>query len=69
MTPWLNLRASVAVRPEFTEDVPEGEFYYDAVLWAVENGITNGMDATHFGPGEFCNRAQVVTFLYRFYND
>ena len=64
-----------AGRPEPTstnnpfEDVPEGEFYYDAVLWAVENGITNGMDATHFGPGEFCNRAQVVTFLYRFYND
>ena len=64
-----------AGRPEPTstnnpfEDVPEGEFYYDAVLWAVENGITNGMDATHFGPGQDCNRAQVVTFLYRFYND
>ncbi|MBQ7098124.1 MAG: S-layer homology domain-containing protein, partial [Oscillospiraceae bacterium] len=34
-------------------------------LWAVENGITNGMDATHFNPGAECTRAQVVTFLWR----
>ena len=47
------------------EDVKESDFYYDAVLWAVENGITNGVDATHFGPFVSCNRAQVVTFLYR----
>ena len=46
-------------------DVKEGDFYYKAVLWAVENGITNGVDATHFGPTVYCNRAQVVTFLYR----
>ena len=66
-------RAAGCPEPESTEnpfvDVPETEFYYKAVLWAVENGITNGMDATHFGPGQDCNRAQVVTFLYRFYND
>ena len=37
-------------------------------LWAVENNITNGVDATHFGPASPCNRAQVVTFLYRTYN-
>ena len=47
------------------EDVKEGAFYYKAVLWAVENGITNGLDATHFGPNETCNRGQVVTFLWR----
>ena len=46
-------------------DVPDGAFYYDPVLWAVEKGITNGLDATHFGPMAYCNRAQVVTFLHR----
>ena len=46
-------------------DVKETDFYYKAVMWAVENGITTGMDATHFGPTAYCNRAQVVTFLYR----
>ena len=46
-------------------DVKVGAFYYDAVLWAVENGITNGTDDTHFGPGKTCTRAQVVTFLWR----
>ncbi|MBR7177973.1 MAG: S-layer homology domain-containing protein [Oscillospiraceae bacterium] len=46
-------------------DVSEGDFYYKAVLWAVENGITNGTDAAHFSPMGPCNRAQVVTFLWR----
>lgn len=46
-------------------DVAQTGYYYKAVLWAVENGITNGVDATHFGPAQSCNRAQVVTFLYR----
>ena len=46
-------------------DVRETDFYYKAVLWAVEKGITNGSDATHFNPFGICNRAQVVTFLYR----
>jgi len=46
-------------------DVNETHFYHDPVLWAVENGITNGVDATHFGPNGVCNRAQVVTFLWR----
>ena len=46
-------------------DVKETDFYYKAVLWAVENGITNGLDAAHFGPFAYCNRAQVVTFLHR----
>ena len=46
-------------------DVAADSFYADAVLWAVENGITNGISATAFGPDTICNRAQVVTFLYR----
>ena len=46
------------------EDVTGG-FYYKAVLWAVENGITAGMDTTHFAPANTCTRGQIVTFLYR----
>ena len=46
-------------------DVTEDAFYYKAVLWALEKGITTGVDATHFGPAQECNRAQIVTFLYR----
>ena len=49
-------------------DVKTSDFFYKSVLWAVENGITNGVDASHFGPISPCNRAQVVTFLYRAYN-
>ena len=52
-----------AVNP-FT-DVPAGKWYTDAVLWAVETGITLGMDATHFSPDSVCSRAQVITFLHR----
>ena len=46
-------------------DVKETDFYYKAVLWAVEQGITNGMTADTFDPYGVCNRAQVVTFLHR----
>ncbi|MBE6951129.1 MAG: hypothetical protein E7451_07310 [Ruminococcaceae bacterium] len=46
-------------------DVKESDFFYKAVLWAVENEITNGLTATAFGPTALCNRAQVVTFLWR----
>ena len=46
-------------------DVKESDFYYKAVLWAVEQGITNGTDAAHFSPLKTCNRAEVVTFLHR----
>ena len=47
------------------EDVNERDFFYKAVLWAYENGITTGVDSTHFGSYSTCNRAQVVTFLWR----
>ena len=46
-------------------DVEEGRFFYDAVYWAVENEITNGMTNTTFEPERTCTRAQAVTFLYR----
>ena len=46
-------------------DVSESAYYYDPVLWAVGNGITNGVDATHFEPDGTCTRAHAVTFLWR----
>ena len=46
-------------------DVREGAFYADAVDWAVQVGVTNGIDDTHFGPARGCTRGQVVTFLWR----
>ena len=62
-------RASGSPEPEtrtmpFT-DVPVGSYYYDAVLWAVENGITKGTSDTTFSPNMTCTRAQIVTFLWR----
>jgi len=46
-------------------DVPADSYYYDAVLWAVENGITKGTSSTTFSPDDTCTRAQIVTFLWR----
>ena len=48
-------------------DVPVDSFYLDSVLWAVENGITNGTSSVTFSPSAACVRAQIVTFLYRTY--
>lgn len=46
-------------------DVPSGSYYYDAVLWAMEQGITKGTSDTAFSPNTSCTRAQIVTFLWR----
>ena len=46
-------------------DVRKGAYYYDAVLWAVEQDITQGMGGSLFQPEGNCSRAQVVTFLWR----
>ena len=46
-------------------DVSANDYYYNAVLWAVENGITTGISADRFAPGATVSRAQTVTFLYR----
>ena len=62
-------RAAGSPKPEtrtmpFT-DVPAGSYYYDAVLWAVENGIAKGTSDTTFSPNMTCTRAQIVAFLWR----
>ena len=62
-------RAAGSPEPEtrampFT-DVPVGSYYYNAVLWAIENGITEGTSDTMFSPDATCSRAQIVTFLWR----
>ena len=62
-------RAAGSPEPEtrampFT-DIPVGSYYYDAVLWAVENGITKGTSNTTFSPNMTCTRAQIVAFLWR----
>ena len=56
--------AAKSVVMPFT-DVKAGSYYYDAVLWAVENGITKGTSDTMFSPDATCSRAQIVTFLWR----
>ena len=62
-------RAAGSPKPETRTmpfaDVPAGSYYYDAVLWAVENGITKGTSDTRFSPDDTCTRAQIVTFLWR----
>ena len=50
-------------------DVAKDSYFYNAVLWAVEHGITSGTDATHFSPDAACTRAQIVTFLYHAFDD
>ncbi len=47
------------------KDVKADDYFYKAVLWAVEQGITLGTDKTHFSPNDTCTRAQVVTFMFR----
>ena len=48
------------------KDVAKGQYYYDAVLWAVEKEITNGTSKDTFDPEKTCTRAQIVTFLWRY---
>ncbi len=62
----------VSVEAEFVKtaatsfaDVPANAYFADAVKWAVDKGITNGLSDTTFGPYESCTRAQIVTFLWR----
>ncbi len=66
-------RADGSPKPEnsrnpFT-DVKAGSYYYDAVLWAVEQGITSGTTPTTFSPDATCTRGQIVTFLYHSWGD
>ena len=65
-------RAAGCPKPESQNnpfsDVQAGAYYSDAVLWAIENGITNGTSATAFSPDKTCNRGEAVTFLHRLQN-
>lgn len=56
--------APVMTEDPFVDVTPEDP-YYSAVLWALENNISGGVDANHFGPDRSCTRAQVVTFLWK----
>lgn len=47
------------------KDVSSSAYYYEAVLWAYSNGVTNGVSADSFAPGSDCTRGQIVTFLWR----
>lgn len=47
------------------DDVAQGAYYYDAVKWAVDKGVTNGKTSNLFGSDDPCTRAQIVTFLWR----
>ena len=63
----------MAGEPEVTgenpfTDVPDGQWYTDAVLWAAENGITDGTSETTFSPNNPLTREQMATFFYRFAN-
>ena len=62
-------RAMGCPEPASTEnpftDVTESDYFYKAVLWAVEKGVTNGTTDTTFGPNGTCTSAHVVTFLWR----
>lgn len=72
--PWVDYTPQIMQEPPAQEppstvtfvDVPKDAWYHDAVCWAVENGITNGTDATHFSPNGTVTRAELVTMLYRF---
>lgn len=68
----VKLTANTTVYAKWTEkgampftDVPADSYYYDAVLWALDKGITSGSTATVFNPNGICTRAQAVTFLWR----
>ena len=61
----------LAGQPEVTgemkfQDVTQGKWYYDAVLWATQNGIANGKNATLFDPTGYVTREQISAFLYRY---
>ena len=62
-------RAAGSPAPKSTtnpfKDISSSDYYYDAVLWAVENGITTGTGADTFAPGATVTRGQTVTFLHR----
>ena len=57
---------AIAVLSNPFTDLVENSSYYNAVLWAVDQGITKGTTATEFSPKADCTRAQIITFLWRY---
>ncbi len=62
---WRTAGSPKASAPAGFADVGENAYYADAVAWAVENQITNGISETRFAPNQKCTRAQIVTFQHR----
>ena len=62
----LLLVPATAIATHTFSDVPHGMYYTDAVEWAVDNGVTNGVSATEFAPDQSVTRGQNVTFAYRY---
>ena len=62
---WRTLDKPAAGKNNPFTDIASNQWFYEPVLWAVDAGITNGIDKTHFGPDNPCTRGQIVTFLYR----
>lgn len=60
-----NLKATFTLHINPYNDVKEGSYYHDSVLWAMDNGITQGTSANTFSPDHNCKRGQIVTFLWR----
>ena len=63
-----SIPATPAPKPDYTSnfaDVPANAFFADAVKWAVDKGVTNGLTDTMFGPYEPCTRGLIITFLWR----
>ncbi len=66
---WEASGKQTAARPAAFTDVPADADYAEAVSWAVEQGITNGYGGNTFAPDKVCNRGEIVTFLYRAFNN
>ena len=62
---WRAAGSPVVESDKSFDDVTEADFFYDAVIWAAENGITTGKGANQFAPKDTCTRAEAVTFLWR----
>ena len=62
---WRMVGRKIAEVPNPFHDVPSDTYYSAAVLWCVDQNITNGTSKTTFSPEKPCTRAQIVTFLYR----
>ena len=61
----LSAQALAAEPAQAFTDVSKQDYFYDAVNWAVEKGVTNGVSETSFAPASPCTRGQIVTFIYR----